>query len=136
MGPFKGLRALRTLNLARNQLVMLPEGLRDLPSLTTLDCSQNKLGNLPSLRPNAWPELRLLDLSHNALCEIPKAFTTLAKVDVLDLRTCDRAHARTSPAWQPSTPQSGSMHGTLSSTASVTSTSAVSARARCGSATS
>ena len=79
------------LDLSRNRLTALPTTfLRALPQLRNLDISHNALIRLPSdriWRADDWPFLTVLRVGHNQLTMIPQFVTQLSALKVLDLRS-------------------------------------------------
>ena len=84
---FRGLSNLGQLNLARNDLDELPDGVfDDLSSLTVLDLTGNGLDELPDGVFGGLSNLTVLDLTGNGLDELPDGvFDDLSSLKVLDL---------------------------------------------------
>jgi internalin A len=80
----RGLTGVTTLDLAGNQLSELPEWLGSLSALTALDLSGNALSALPGSIGNL-SRLENINLSGNSLRELPESFARLASLESLDL---------------------------------------------------
>ena len=59
------------ISLPHNCIASVPEELLQLPSLITLNLSNNKLGEIPSIIRWNCPKLQELNLSHNVLVDVP-----------------------------------------------------------------
>ncbi len=75
---------LKTLKLARNKLVKLPQGFERLMSLTDFDLSFNQIQVLPD---GVWElsNLLTLNLGTNKLLDVPKSVENLQQLRLLDL---------------------------------------------------
>lgn len=80
-------RGLETLDLHGNRLLALPQGLRRLERLATLNLSKNRLGNESLDLLCQMSSLRELRLNENRLeGELPDSFRNLKNLEVLELR--------------------------------------------------
>ncbi|CAI4230952.1 unnamed protein product [Auanema sp. JU1783] len=62
------------LNIAQNQFKLLPEAVRELPLLVSLNVSRNSLSDSVAENPHVSPILESVDMSHNDLRNIPVYF--------------------------------------------------------------
>lgn len=76
-----GCRFLRRLNLSENDLSALPPAIEHLRHLEYLSLTRNCLGDLPKLPPG----LRVLNLAHNSMKQIPLSVPELTTLRELDL---------------------------------------------------
>lgn len=68
------LHSLQTLNLSSNLLMDIPQCLKYIPTLRTLNLSQNRIQMLNEICRNSFSNLDTLDLSNNKIHDIPIAF--------------------------------------------------------------
>ncbi|KAL5120723.1 hypothetical protein ACEQ8H_001472 [Pleosporales sp. CAS-2024a] len=79
---------LQELNVSNNSLKTLCEGERmELPALTTLKISTNRLVSLPSV--GSWNKLKTLIAAENKLTEFPDGFTSLQTLRTADFTAND-----------------------------------------------
>lgn len=81
---FSNHQELRVLNLSRNEIEFLPEGLSQLPLLEVLDLSYNNIKVVPECM-TALSALRSVDLSHNGLRSVGGVFERMVGLASLDL---------------------------------------------------
>jgi GTPase SAR1 family protein len=80
----RGLTQLQSLNLAHNNLTILPEWLGELTQLQLLDFSNNQLATLPESMEQLT-QLKELDFSKNQLATLPESSGSLNQLEKLDL---------------------------------------------------
>lgn len=81
---FANHQELRVLDLSRNQLEFIPEGLSQLPLLEVLNLSYNNIKTIPECM-SALKALRQVDLSHNDLRACGAQFERMVGLAALDL---------------------------------------------------
>lgn len=72
--------SLRSLDLANNQIVWLPEDFWNLVNLTNLDISNNRLRGLPAANLHLRSGLLNMDLNRNQMSCLPHAFSRLGRL--------------------------------------------------------
>jgi hypothetical protein len=77
------IRYLTSLNLSHNNLSQCPSAILNMKVLTSLNLSDNKINTI--FRDNSLRKLEYLNLSNNAIVEIPKSFGLMKKLQALDL---------------------------------------------------
>ncbi len=79
---FSGFQGVTSLDLSRNELITLPNGVETLQGLTELNLSGNNLRTLPESFGNLT-NLTTLNLSGNPLQTIPESFAKLTKLKTI-----------------------------------------------------
>ena len=82
---------LTVLNLSHNKITRIPDSLFGFIHLRLLDLSFNKIENVPSFI-SLFPDLRKLDLSHNEISKIPSSINNLKKLEKLNLSHNNISH--------------------------------------------
>lgn len=75
---------LKFLNLKKNRITSIDNGINGLKNLRILNCSDNKIKSLPQ-NIGELKQLEVLDVSNNKLKEIPSSITSLKNLKVLDI---------------------------------------------------
>jgi tetratricopeptide (TPR) repeat protein len=75
---------LKFLNLKKNKITSIENGINGLKNLKILNCSNNKIKSLPQSISDL-KQLEVLDVSNNKLKEIPTSITSLKNLKVLDI---------------------------------------------------
>ena len=75
---------LKYLNLKKNKITSIENGINGLKGLKTLNCSDNKIKLLPQ-SIGELKQLEILDISNNKLKEVPASIIALKNLKVLDI---------------------------------------------------
>ena len=79
------LPSLTSLNLSQNKLTSLPDNISGLKNLKVLNLSQNELTSLPGTIPS-MSQLQILNLSQNKLTSLPSQVKVLKNLVILNLK--------------------------------------------------
>lgn len=71
---------LQDVDLAMNDLTIVPDALLNLKNLRKLDLSENRIGKLDPFADGVWERLETLNLSRNKLKALPDSLVKLTKL--------------------------------------------------------
>lgn len=74
-----------TIDLSRNKLVVLPDEMAEIVTVTDLKLTSNLLTHLPEWIGEKYKYLQVLDISRNCLESLPLSITTLKYLRDIDL---------------------------------------------------